>query len=215
MTMQMTNAAQEITRGRKFDQVRDGAAVIFLRDGFSGASVDDIARAARVSKATLYSYFPDKTVMFREVFRAALDCAFHQRPFDPQEPGPVAKSLPRLLRDLADWLLTPPRLPLLRTGTAEATRFPDVAATLDAAMTNHVVTPLAAMIDTWIDNGEINPQDSGQAARQLLALIAGQLQHRVLLTGDATCEDTITQTADRAAALFLGAHSPRIRQSGT
>jgi TetR/AcrR family transcriptional repressor of mexJK operon len=37
---------------------------IFLRDGFDGASVDDIARAAGVSKATLYSYFPDKQLLF-------------------------------------------------------------------------------------------------------------------------------------------------------
>ena len=58
--------------GRKLEQVRDGAAVVFLRDGYSGASVDDISREAQVSKATLYSYFPDKSVMFREVVRAAI-----------------------------------------------------------------------------------------------------------------------------------------------
>ncbi|MDO6523978.1 helix-turn-helix domain-containing protein, partial [Shimia thalassica] len=38
-------------RGRKFDQVIDGARDVFLRDGFEGASVVDIARAAGVSKA--------------------------------------------------------------------------------------------------------------------------------------------------------------------
>jgi len=54
----------EIKRGRKFDQVLSGARDVFLRDGFEGASVDDIARAAGVSKATLYSYFPDKRLLF-------------------------------------------------------------------------------------------------------------------------------------------------------
>ena len=38
-----------------------------MRDGFEGASVDDIAKAAGVSKATLYSYFPDKRLLFSEV----------------------------------------------------------------------------------------------------------------------------------------------------
>ncbi|MFZ7093039.1 TetR/AcrR family transcriptional regulator [Primorskyibacter sp. 2E233] len=56
-----------VRKGRKFDQVLDGAREIFLRDGFEGASVDDIARAAGVSKATLYSYFPDKRLLFMEV----------------------------------------------------------------------------------------------------------------------------------------------------
>lgn len=59
-----------VRRGRKFDQVLDGAREIFLRDGFEGASVDDIARAAGVSKATLYSYFPDKRLLFMEVASA-------------------------------------------------------------------------------------------------------------------------------------------------
>ncbi len=59
-----------IKRGRKFDQVLDGARRVFMRDGFEGASVDDIAREAGVSKATLYSYFGDKRLLFREVARA-------------------------------------------------------------------------------------------------------------------------------------------------
>ena len=63
----MVTAQPQIRKGRKFDQVVEGAREIFLRDGFEGASVDDIARAAGVSKATLYSYFPDKRLLFMEV----------------------------------------------------------------------------------------------------------------------------------------------------
>jgi len=44
-----------------------GAREVFMADGFEGASVDDIARAAKVSKATLYKYFPDKRMIFIEV----------------------------------------------------------------------------------------------------------------------------------------------------
>lgn len=65
-------AEQVVRRGRKFDQVLDGARTIFLRDGFERASVDDIAREAGVSKATIYAYFPDKQLLFLEVAR--LEC---------------------------------------------------------------------------------------------------------------------------------------------
>lgn len=58
----MTAHAAQIKKGRKFDQVLEGARVVFMRDGFEGASVDDIAREAGVSKATLYSYVPDKQI---------------------------------------------------------------------------------------------------------------------------------------------------------
>ena len=60
-----------VKQGRKFDQVLDGARKVFMRDGFEGASVDDIAREACVSKATLYSYFPDKRLLFIEVQRSS------------------------------------------------------------------------------------------------------------------------------------------------
>lgn len=73
----MATARAQIRKGRKFDQVVDGAREVFLRDGFEGASVDDIARQAGVSKATLYSYFPDKRLLFLEV--ATRQCAEQAR----------------------------------------------------------------------------------------------------------------------------------------
>lgn len=68
----MTLATTAVRKGRKFDQVLDGAREVFMSDGFEGASVDEIARVANVSKATLYSYFPDKRLLFMEV--ATVEC---------------------------------------------------------------------------------------------------------------------------------------------
>ncbi|WP_299672226.1 TetR/AcrR family transcriptional regulator [uncultured Roseobacter sp.] len=68
----MTSTAEIIRKGRKFDQVLEGARQVFMADGFEGASVDEIARVANVSKATLYSYFPDKRLLFMEV--ATTEC---------------------------------------------------------------------------------------------------------------------------------------------
>lgn len=66
----MPDGNQIVRKGRKFDQVIEGARQVFLNDGFEGASVDDIAKTAGVSKATLYSYFPDKRHLFMEVAKA-------------------------------------------------------------------------------------------------------------------------------------------------
>ena len=63
----MATSTVAVRKGRKFDQVLEGARKVFLSDGFEGSSVDDIARAASVSKATLYSYFADKRLLFMEV----------------------------------------------------------------------------------------------------------------------------------------------------
>ena len=69
---EMSVKPQLIVKGRKFDQVLEGARTVFMRDGFERASVDDIAREAGVSKATLYAYFPDKRLLFMEI--ASAEC---------------------------------------------------------------------------------------------------------------------------------------------
>lgn len=196
-----------ITQGRKFDQVRSGAAEIFLRDGFSGASVDDIARSARVSKATLYSYFPDKRLMFREVLRSTLDDAFRDLPFDPDQSGPAATALAQVVADLSRWLMTGPRLHLHRVVIAEASRFPEDATTYDRTLTDRLVTPLACLIDGWIKQGDIRAHDSAVSARQLVALLVGQLQHRALLDGTDPVPADVEETAAATAALFLAAYT--------
>jgi len=48
----MGQTATILRTGRKFEQVLRGAREVFMAAGFEGASVDDIARAAGVSKAT-------------------------------------------------------------------------------------------------------------------------------------------------------------------
>jgi len=48
-------------------QILDGARKVFLDLGFDGASMGDIARAAAVSKGTLYVYFADKCRLFEAI----------------------------------------------------------------------------------------------------------------------------------------------------
>src|SRR5215472_11853539 len=45
-------------------QILDGARKVFMDLGFDGASMGEIARAAGVSKGTLYVYFADKNQLF-------------------------------------------------------------------------------------------------------------------------------------------------------
>src|SRR5215204_3814952 len=48
-------------------QILDGASKVFLDLGFDGASMGEIARAAGVSKGTLYVYFADKNRLFEAI----------------------------------------------------------------------------------------------------------------------------------------------------
>ena len=48
-------------------QIIEGARKVFMDLGFDGASMGEIARAAGVSKGTLYVYFADKSRLFEAI----------------------------------------------------------------------------------------------------------------------------------------------------
>ena len=51
----------------KAEIILAGVLPEFLKNGYMGTSVDKLAKAAGVSKATLYSYFDDKETLFKAV----------------------------------------------------------------------------------------------------------------------------------------------------
>ena len=112
--------ALPITRGRKFLQVLEGARAIFLRDGFEGAAVDDIAREAGVSKATLYSYFPDKRVMFMEVFRNELAREAADASALIEVDLPVEQVLPFIVQIVSAHMISEFGLRIFRVSVGEA-----------------------------------------------------------------------------------------------
>lgn len=122
----MGAAPQLIRRGRKFDQVLEGARQVFLTKGFEGASVDDIARVAGVSKATLYSYFSDKRLLFLEVAKS--ECC---RQADEAQARigcdcSAQEALSIAARTLVDFFTSDFFLRMFRIFVAESERFPEL-----------------------------------------------------------------------------------------
>jgi TetR/AcrR family transcriptional repressor of mexJK operon len=55
---------------KKRDQILDAATCLFMEQGFTQTRMDHIARAARISKQTLYDRFADKNKLFTAVIEA-------------------------------------------------------------------------------------------------------------------------------------------------
>ncbi len=166
----MPESATIVRTGRKFQQVLNGAREVFLRDGFEGASVDDIARAAGVSKATLYSYFPDKRLLFMEVAQTecnsmadrALELIDDTKP--PREVLTVAASqiVPFLLSEFAQRIF--------RICMAERDRFPELGRAFYAAGPEMGRKRLAEYLEIAAQRGELNLPDLQMAAEQFSEL---------------------------------------------
>src|SRR5579872_2689987 len=71
MTTEAALAARPLQDGAedsaKRRQILDGARAVFLAQGFDAASMGEIARAAGVSKGTLYVYFKHKEELFEAI----------------------------------------------------------------------------------------------------------------------------------------------------
>ena len=110
----MSDADAAPKRGPKCAQVLEGARKVFMDRGYEGASVDEIARVAGTSKATLYSYFPDKRQLFEAVMQT--QCGRTGEVIDQEATDePVEATLRRMARELR-------HLPLLPRGAGDVPR---------------------------------------------------------------------------------------------
>ncbi|MEZ5770801.1 TetR family transcriptional regulator [Defluviimonas denitrificans] len=196
--------AIHIKRGRKFDQVLEGARVVFMRDGFDGANVDDIAASAGVSKATLYSYFPDKRALFVEI--AKREC---ERQADEAEAlitltAPPKCVLPQAARRIIDFLLSDFGRAVYRICIAEADRFPELGQQFYASGPQIIRDRLASYMNGAIARGELVIDDVFLAADQFAELCKADIFPTVIfgVRSDFTQADR-DRVADGAVAMFL------------
>ena len=198
----------QIRRGRKFDQVVAGAREVFLRDGFEGASVDEIARAAGVSKATLYSYFPDKRLLFLEVAsgqcrRQAQECVDR---IDMTRPAREVLTL--VARQFLGFIYSEMGQKIFRICVAEADRFPQLGREFyrSGPMTMH-----RAMVDYLghaVQRGELAIEDLELAADQFAELCKADLWPKLVfgIRQDVT-EDEMARVVEGAVDMFLARYA--------
>lgn len=197
--------AAEITRtGRKFDQVLEGARQVFLVDGFEGASVDDIARVAGVSKATLYSYFPDKRLLFMEVAR--LECIRQGEESIKEintgaEPQEVLRNA---ARHMLGFILSDFGQRVFRICVAEADRFPDLGRQFYESGPMMVRSRMKQYLADAVARGELVIEDLDLAADQFAELCKADLFPRWVFNIDASfTEAEIDRVIDGAVATFM------------
>jgi len=107
-------------------QIVEGAREIFLAKGFDAASMMDIAKAAGVSKGTLYVYFKDKDELFADIVRGECimqaDGVFEFDHADHDVEAVLLRHGKAFVKAIAD----PKRLSSWRTVIAVAERMPDL-----------------------------------------------------------------------------------------
>ena len=200
----MTTTATDTRKGRKYDQVLEGARAVFMADGYEGASVDDIARTAGVSKATMYKYFPDKRMLFSEV--AQIECQRQASLALAQidRTAPPRDVLGQAGRNLLGFITTKFGQQIFRICVAEVERFPELGRKFydsgPAVMRAEMATYFAeacARGELAIDNYEFAAEQFGELCKAdiWMRLIFGVIK-------DVSAED-IDRVVDSAVETFL------------
>jgi TetR/AcrR family transcriptional regulator, mexJK operon transcriptional repressor len=201
---------QEVRRGRKFDQVLDGARRVFLRDGFERASVDDIAREAGVSKATIYAYFPDKGLMFLEVART--ECRRQTEAAEAAIAGdlPVRVALTVAAERIVAFLMSDFGQRMYRIVVGEGGRFPGLMQEFYAYGPGLIHDRLVHHLRAHVDCCDLRIDDLDLAADQFAQLCKATVFDRLIFgMAETITPADVRRSVEGAVEMFLARYGVR------
>jgi len=197
--------ATEHPAGRKEAQIVNAARSEFLKQGFAETSMEAIARAANVSKATLYAYFPSKEALFSHLITN--ECADKRILIVPPSlDGGVEAALRKLGNDFVCHFLTMDATKFFQTVSSERSRFPELCRLYFNTGQKKAVDFVAALLEEGKANGLLSFADAHLAANQFLNLVLSDLPMRVALGLDLPSEDEAKRVMESGVSTFLKAY---------
>ena len=190
--------------------ILEAAKQLFAREGFAGASMDQIAAEAGVSKLTVYSHFGDKEALFAAAIRAKCEEMLPPDLFHVELKGPLRAQLKAIATGFfalvsSDEAISTQRM-MLAPGNAD-----DPLRTLFwEAGPKRTQDEFCAFLQARVDAGELDIADPQRATQQFFALLKGELHGRMLCGLCARPpRGEVTAHLDAAVDMFLRAYAVR------
>lgn len=187
-------------------QILDGARKVFMDLGFDGASMNEIARSAGVSKGTLYVYFADKNRLFEAIVEEdSLEQGKVAFNFDPaRDPETTLRDFGRAYITL---LCRPGGGSSIRTVMAIAERMPDVGRRFYENVLNKTINHLADYLKVHVASGDLAIDDCRLAASQFMEMCKASLFLPYVFQAEpAPSPERIGKVVDSATRMFLAAY---------
>jgi AcrR family transcriptional regulator len=184
-------------------QILDGARKIFMDLGFDGASMNEIARAAGVSKGTLYVYFADKNRLFEAMIE---DEAFAKaKTAYNLDPGrDVETTLREFGRAYIGGMCRPGGGSSIRTVMAIAERMPEVGRRFYENVLAKSINGLADYLQAHVGPKDLSIEDCQLAAAQFMQMCQATLFLPFVFQAEpAPSAERIARVVDSATRLFL------------
>ena len=187
-------------------QILQGASKVFMDLGFDGASMGEIARAAGVSKGTLYVYFADKSTLFEAIVeQEALGQGKVAFNFDPERDAAV--TLGEFGRAYIELLCRPGGGSAIRTVMAIAERMPDVGRRYYEHVLEKTIGRLAGYLEARVEAKELAIPDCQLAASQFMQMCQASLfLPFIFQAAPSPSPERIDEVVDSATRMFLAAY---------
>ncbi|MFI9595931.1 TetR/AcrR family transcriptional regulator [Nonomuraea sp. NPDC052265] len=204
-------AEEDGRTARKRRQILDAAHAVFLRNGYVGASMDEVASIAAVSKQTVYKHFSDKEQLFTTIVldtagRIEVLAKLISESLEGNQD--LEKGLRKLAHEFLASIMQPDVLRLRRLIIAEADRFPG----LGRAWYRQGFEPsLEAMSTAFgrLAGAGLRPLDDPRlAAEHFVGLLLWIPVNKVMFSGggDHHTQAELDRLADAAVEVFLRAY---------
>lgn len=202
-----TPAAETADDSAKRRQIVEGARDVFLTKGFDAASMADIAKAAGVSKGTLYVYFKDKDELFSAIVRG--ECAmqaegvFDLDPADHDVEAVLMRHGTAFVRAIAD----PGRLSSFRTVIAIADRMPDLGRKVYETGPAVGIARLAGYLQAQVEADVLKVEDCEVAAAQFIEACLATILKPILFNFASTPKpERVNHVVGIAVRAFMAAY---------
>ncbi|MER6621946.1 TetR/AcrR family transcriptional regulator [Streptomyces sp. NPDC000931] len=212
--------ASELGRSAlKRQAIMEAATSAFMSKGYSGTSMDDIAKLAAVSKQTVYKHFSDKEKLFAEIVLATtdrIDGMIDLVAHIPADADTLEKNLTHLARQFLAALTQPQVLQLRRLVIANADAFPELGASWYEQGFERVLATLAATFQRLADHGLLRCEEPLLAANHFSGLLLWTPVNKAMFHGGPQhTEAELDHYATTGVRTFLAAYRrpPRTRRT--
>ena len=196
-------APEEDTSKRR--QILDGARKVFMDLGFDGASMGEIARAAGVSKGTLYVYFDHKYRLFEAIVEEETRTALLFR-FDPARD--IATNLAGFGEAYLALICRPGGGSAIRTVMAIAERMPEVGRRYYERVLENTINCLANYLKGRVEAKELAIDDCQLAASQFQLMCQATLfLPFIFQAAPAPSPEHVREVVGSAIRMFMAAYA--------
>ncbi|WP_029112751.1 TetR/AcrR family transcriptional regulator [Mycobacterium sp. URHB0044] len=194
---------------KKLDErLRQAAVDTFLQYGFDGATMEAVARAAGISKKTLYTRYADKHALFASVIPWALSRLELSDADDEHADEDLAASLISLGRAAISRAVDPDRAKLLRIALDESDRFPEFGVAAHSLLWSAQQRAVMETLERFREPMGLEIANVEIAAEQFIAMVA-LVPGRMADFGIFRSPEVEEQHLEHAVALFVRGILPR------